>query len=93
MSELLDELYMLLDVRKLKTTSYHPSGNGLSERNVQTMKEMLKHFICKDQKNWDHLLPNLAYAHNTATQKATGLTPFELEFGDPSCHLTYLLTQ
>jgi hypothetical protein len=82
MSELLDEIYMLLDIQKLKTTAYHPECDGQSERNVQTMKEMIKHFIEKDQKNRDILLPKLAFAYNTATQAATKKTPFELEFGD-----------
>jgi hypothetical protein len=62
MSELLDELYELLDIQKPKTTSYHPMADGQSERNIQTMKEMLRHFIAKDQKNWDQLLGKLAFA-------------------------------
>ncbi|CAF0900533.1 unnamed protein product [Brachionus calyciflorus] len=80
-SKLLDLIYEYLDVKKLKTTPFHPQCDGQSERSVQTVKTMIKSYIDEEQLTWDENLPKYAYAYNSSEHEATKFTPFELMFG------------
>lgn len=80
-SELLAELWDLLDVHKMRTTPYHPECNGLTERFNRTLKTMLSCFVNEHQNNWDEYLDQLAFAYNTSVQSTTQFTPYELMFG------------
>ena len=70
----------LFDIHKIRTSPYHPQADGLSERMVQTSKNMITAFINEHQDNWDEHLEELSYAFNTAVHSTTGFTPFELMF-------------
>ena len=49
---------------------------------------MLRHYVVASQDNWDELLPMAEYAYNNARHDSTGMTPFELNFGQhPMSHL------
>ena len=80
-SELLGELYELLDMHKVRTTPYHPQCDGLTERFNRTIQAMLTGYVSDDQKNWDLFLPTLAFAYNTAVHSTTKSSPFELTYG------------
>ena len=80
-SNLLSELYELLDVHKVRTSPYHPQTDGLSERFNRTIQAMLTSYIAENQQNWDLFLPTLAFAYNTAVHCTTKMTPFELVYG------------
>jgi len=80
-SILLEAVYELLDVKRLRTTAYHPECDGLSERFMRTLKAMLASLVNEWQTNWDLLLPQLAFAYNTSVHNTTKQTPFELMFG------------
>lgn len=81
-SNLLNELWELLDVHKLRTTPYHPECDGLSERFNRTLKTMITAFVTDDQQDtWDQYLPMLAFAYNTAVHSSTNTTPFEMIYG------------
>ena len=54
MSSLLEELYRLLQVKKIRTTPYHPQTDGLVEHFNGTLKMMLKKLVSKNQKDWDN---------------------------------------
>jgi hypothetical protein len=80
-SKLLDLVYEYLDIRRLKTTPFHPQCDGQSERTVQTLKNMIKAHVDCDQMTWDLNLKKFAFAYNTAVHMATRQTPFEMMFG------------
>ena len=44
-SKLLDLVYDHLDIKRLKTTPFHPQCDGQSERTVQTLKNMIKCYV------------------------------------------------
>ena len=77
-SELVRELCRVLGVKKLRTTPYHPAGNGQTERFNATLCEILR-TSCDGQ--WDEALPWAASAYNSSVHAATGFTPYELMFG------------
>ena len=55
----------LFQIKKLKTTSYHPQTNGALERTHKTLVEYLRHFIKEDQSDWDLWIPFAIFVFNT----------------------------
>ena len=80
-SQLLAELYRLLNVHSIRTTPYHPQTDGLVERFNQTLKAMLRRTVTEEGKDWDRLLPYLLFAYREVPQASTGFSPFELLYG------------
>ena len=81
MSQLMKELYSLLQVKGIRTSPYHPQTDGLVERFNQTLKAMIRKFVVKEGKDWDKLLPYLLFAYREVPQDSTGFSPFELLYG------------
>ena len=53
MSLLLEEIYCLLHIKRIRTTPYHLQTDGVVERFNGTLKGMLKKFVSRNQKDWD----------------------------------------
>ncbi|RDD35996.1 Retrovirus-related Pol polyprotein from transposon 17.6 [Trichoplax sp. H2] len=81
LNEVLDELYQVLGIERLKTTPYHPQTDGLVERFNQTLKRMLKAYTVEKPGTWDVYLPYLLFAYREVPQASTGFSPFELLYG------------
>jgi hypothetical protein len=54
------------------STAYHPQTDGQSERMVRTMKEMLRHYISQNQKDWTDHLPTIELAYNNSLAHLQG---------------------
>ena len=80
-SQLLAEVYRLLQVKPIRTTPYHPQTDGLVERFNATLKAMLRKTANEEGKDWDQLLPYLLFAYREVPQASTGFSPFELVYG------------
>ncbi|MBW0524530.1 hypothetical protein O181_064245 [Austropuccinia psidii MF-1] len=72
------------------STAYHPQTDGLAERMIQTLEDMLRRFcayilVCKDSDGFKHdwftLIPALELAYKTSVHSSTGQTPAMLEKG------------
>ena len=83
MSTLLQEMYLLLHVRRIRTTPYHPQTDGLVECFNGTLKSMLRKFAGRSGKDWDEYLPYLLFAYREVPQQSMGVSPFELLYGRP----------
>ena len=81
MSTMMEEIYRLLHIKRIRTTPYHPQTDGLVERFNGTLKSMLKKFVNRSQKDWDEYLPYLLFAYREVPQETTGFSPFELLYG------------
>ena len=79
MSKMLEQLYKMLGIERLHTTPYHPQANGLTERMVGVVKQML--VKCAEDSCWDDLLPHVMFAYREVPQSSTGFSPFELLYG------------
>ena len=81
MSGLLGEIYRILQIKRIRTTPYHPQIDGLVERFNGTFKSMIKKFTRKNKKDWDEYLPYLLFAYREVPQESTGFSPFEMLYG------------
>ena len=58
-SQVIESLWERLDVHTLRTTSYHPQTDGITERFNRTIKTMLTEFVHEQkQDDWDQKLEN-----------------------------------
>lgn len=80
-SNLLKQVYQLLNIKGLKSTPFHPQTDGLVERFNQTLKSMLRKFINETGSDWNQWLPYLLFAYREVPQASTGFSPFELLYG------------
>ena len=81
LSSLLEELYCVLQIRRIQTTPYHPQTDGLVERFNGTLKSMLRKFVADSQNDWDTYLPHVLFAYREVPQESTGFSPFQLLYG------------
>ncbi|MBW0583242.1 hypothetical protein O181_122957 [Austropuccinia psidii MF-1] len=89
-SALWTDLHKLLGTRLSFSTAYHPQTDGLAERMIQTLEEMIRKFCAyglefKDSvgftHDWFSLIPALELAYKTSIHASTGKTPALLEKG------------
>ncbi|MBW0586828.1 hypothetical protein O181_126543 [Austropuccinia psidii MF-1] len=83
-SEVWTNLYDMLSTKLSFSTAYNPQADGLAERMIQTMEDILRRFCAygmeyKDHKGYTHdwvtLLAALQLACNTGQHSTTGKTP------------------
>lgn len=81
-SDLMKVFCRQFEIAKQRTSPYHPQSNSVLERYHSQLGAMLRMYIEASQyKNWDKFLPLLSLAHNTAWNRTTKFSPFELMFG------------
>jgi hypothetical protein len=89
-SEFWRNLYDLCGTQLKFSTAYHPQTDGLAERMIQTLEDMIRRYCAfgltfKDKDSYTHdwvsLLPALEFAYNSSKHSTTNKTPFELERG------------
>jgi len=74
------EMCRLLEVDKLRTSSYHPQCNGLIERFHRTLNMMLGKIVSARQNDWDEFLPYVLSAYRSSIYEVAGFSPNYLIF-------------
>ena len=83
LSEVIQEVCILLGVEKVNTSGYHPQIYGLIECFNRTIIAMLSKCVKKHGRDWDTHLPYL-FAYRVSAQESTRESPFFLLYGrDP----------
>jgi hypothetical protein len=78
LSALSTKMYAMFDIHKTATTSYHPQGNGITERANQTLVELLAMYAT--ERDWDGYLPYCLSAIRSAVNSSTMFSPHYLMF-------------
>jgi transposase InsO family protein len=76
-SELVQELWELLDIHGLRTTAFRPQTDGESERNFRTLQIMIAAYVNEKKDDWTLL----QFAYNSAIHSTHKFSPFELTYG------------
>jgi hypothetical protein len=74
-SQLFAEMCELLQIKKTRTTPYHPQSDGMVERFNRTLVTMLSTYVNDHHTNWDEMLPYVMMAYRSCEHETTGITP------------------
>lgn len=75
------ELYRLLGIKIIASTTYHPQTDGQTECVNQELEQYLRLFVSKCQDNWKDLLPLAKFQYNNHVHTSTQHSPFLLDTG------------
>ena len=69
-------------IAKNRTSPFHAQSNSIIERFHRSLGHMMRAYIEKsDYRSWDRYVSLLSMAHNSAVNRNTGFSPYELVFG------------
>lgn len=80
-SEIIQTMCQRLNIKKKRTTPYHPRGNSMVERFNRTLKDQLAKLIQDNGGEWDHYLPAVALSFNATPHSSTGYSTYFLAHG------------
>ncbi|KRY48794.1 Retrovirus-related Pol polyprotein from transposon [Trichinella britovi] len=75
------ELCRLFDIKKTRSSPYHPKRNGQAERFSRTLLDLLSIMCEENQQQWDEMLSFTMLAYNSSVNESTGVTPAIAMFG------------
>ena len=84
-SDLLKVLCKIAQVKKIRTSGYHPQTNGQSEHFNATLINMLGTLPDKPKSTWREQVPTLVHAYSCTRNNATGFSPYYLMFEWKPC--------
>src|SRR3984893_10817976 len=76
------QLWNLLGTQLKMSTSHHPQTDGQTERSNRTLEDILRHYVSKQQDDWDQHLTAAEIAVNSSVHASTGFTAFYLNYGE-----------
>ena len=89
-NNLIQELCELAQVKKLRTSPYHPETNGQCKCFNGTLINMLGTVPTNAKRNWQEWVTTLTHAYNCTVSSVTGFSPYLLMFGwTPKIPLRY----
>jgi hypothetical protein len=80
-NELVTALTNVYKIRHIRTTAYHPQGNGQVERTNRIIKDILAKITPSKPGDWSIYLPSALSVIRNTRQASTRFTPSELLFG------------
>ena len=80
-NELVTALANVYKIKHIRTTAYHPQGNGQVERTNRIIKDILAKITPSKPGDWSIYLPSTLSVIRNTRQSSTRFTPSELLFG------------
>ena len=81
MSGIFQQVVYELGIAQYRSSAYHPQSQGVLERWHQTLKNMMRIYCFKTEKDWDKGIHLLLFAACESVQESLGFSLFELVFG------------
>lgn len=75
------ELFQHLGTKLQFSTAYHPQSDRQTERANRSLEQILRTQCGYSQDDWTDWLPLTTLAHNSAINEATGVSPFQANYG------------
>ncbi|KRY36482.1 Retrovirus-related Pol polyprotein from transposon opus [Trichinella spiralis] len=94
-ARVVQELCRLFDIRKTRSSPYHPQGNGQAERFNRTLLDMLSIMCEANRQQWDEMFSCVMLAYSSSVNESTGVTlamamfgrelqlPLDIQMGSP----------
>jgi transposase InsO family protein len=89
----LNQVFKMLGVKRVKTAAHHPQSNGVVEIFNKTLKTSLRVWSKENQRDWDELLPFALFAYNTSFHSLLRETPYYLNHGTQARDVTDDITE
>src|ERR1700737_4976857 len=70
-----------MGVQLKMSTSHHPQTDGQTERANRVLEDVLRHYVSKNQNDWDVHFSAAEIAVNSSIQASTNFTPYYLNYG------------
>ena len=70
-----------LGITHAPRTAFSPWTNGKVEVQNKQLGAHFRIFLDQAQGRWDELAPKFAFAHNTVPNASTGISPYDIVFG------------
>ena len=80
-NELVATVTKMVMIKHRFSTPYHPRGNGVVERSVRSVKDLLPKLLDGKIQHWDDYLPMVQLQLNTKVTSFHNSTPFSLFYG------------
>ena len=72
------------NIKKRRSSPYHPEGNGLTERCVQSAKQLLRCLLAERKMQtteWPEVMKEVTFVFNSVQNSSTKLSPHEVMYG------------
>ena len=73
-SQVIQQLYNLMNIDKVQTSAYHPQAN-LTENRNKTIKQILSKLVMEFPNKWLQFLQTALFSYNNTVNKSTGFSP------------------
>ena len=74
-------LFRLSGTKLRMSFAYHPQTDGQTEVANRIIEQYLRAFVHRKPNSWGRFLLWVEWSYNTSTHSSTGMTPFEVTFG------------
>ena len=81
LSKLMHEIYLIMNVKKLNTSSYRPQTDGSVEKFNETITQSLTMYCNAHQTDWDEYVQGILFGFRTSSSTSTDESPFYLLYG------------
>ena len=78
---MMETLCKLFKIKKISTMAYMPSSNGLAERTVRRILDIMRQTIGQNDRDWDLHLSHTQHLLNTSVHQSIKESPFFALFG------------
>ena len=78
---ILNEMCIYLNIKKLRTSPYHPQMNGAAERVHQTLERMIAKLDNRRHRKWPKHLTSITHTYNSTRSQITGYSLYFLMMG------------